>query len=174
MWQQNTTPNIKHYTIVFYLYEGWLVAQGPPSGKQPWGLGHRSADWACSGDGALSATAPGTHWAGVLCTAGQRYYVQTLVPGKCMCYPPGSSDMPPPGTQRKGRKRKKMKNMQSWKHSIISKYFQRDTVLSLMPFYICDIKPHISSSTKFRIWLYPPQSTQKGWSSKGVMTDHLR
>lgn len=98
------TWNIEiYYKMVFYLYVGWPVAQGRPSGKRPWGPGHRSADWACSGGGALSATAPGTHWAGVLCTAGQRYYVQTLVPGKCTCYPPGSSDRPPPGTQREGR-----------------------------------------------------------------------
>lgn len=42
--QQKKPPNMKNYTVVFYLYEGWLVAQGPLFGKQPWGPGHRSAD----------------------------------------------------------------------------------------------------------------------------------
>lgn len=100
-------PNIIYWNInqqCFYLYEDWQVARGPLSGKLPLGPGHRSADWACSGGGALSAAAPGMHWVGVLCTAGQRYYAQILVPSKCMYYPPGSNDMPPPGTQRERRK----------------------------------------------------------------------
>lgn len=87
-----------------YLYEGWLVAPGPPSGKRPGGPARRSADWACSGGGALSAASPGTRWAGGLCTAGQQYCAQTLVPGTCRCYPPGSSGRPPPGAQREERR----------------------------------------------------------------------
>lgn len=94
------TPNLQHCKIMFYLCEGWLGARGPLSGKQPWGLEHRSADWAYSGDGVLSATAPGMHSAGGLYTAGQRCYVQILELDKCMCCLLGSSDMPQPGTQK--------------------------------------------------------------------------
>lgn len=139
-WSSVTTEHeSKPSTIMFYLYGGWSEAQGPPSGKQPWGLGHRSADWACSGDGVLSAAAPGTHWAGVLCTAGQQCYVQTQVPGMCMCYPPGSSDRPPPGTQTINEEHKLVLAIAAW-----------------YVFYICDIKPYKVSSTEFRAWLDLP------------------
>lgn len=96
---KRSCQTLHHCGVFAHLYGGWPVAREPPSWKQPWGPAHRSADWACSVGWALSAAAPGTHWAGVLCTAGQLYYVQTLVPGRCMCYQPGSSGTPPPGKQ---------------------------------------------------------------------------
>lgn len=82
------------------------MAPGPPSEKQPWGPGRRSADSACSGGGVLSAAALGTRSAGVLCTAGQQCYVQTPERGKCKCCLPGSNDKPQPGIQIKKKKKK--------------------------------------------------------------------
>lgn len=95
------TLNFTYLRVTAHLCEGWWVAPGPLSEMQPWGPGRRSADWACSGDGVLSATALGKHSVGALCTAEQQCYVQTPEPGKCKCYLPGSSDKPQPGMQIK-------------------------------------------------------------------------
>lgn len=71
-------------------------APGHPSGRRPWGLGHRNAGSACSVSAAPAAAAPDRPPAAVSGKAAQQHCGQILAPDRCKHYLLGSNDRQPP------------------------------------------------------------------------------